>query len=133
MSDIHWSKKYEIGHKRIDFEHQIFVDLISKLDNAVSSKMDKTYIEGLLKELHAYIKFHFISEENIMYSIEYPDYESHKNLHYKLLDDFNQKSLGISLDQKDIQEFIFFLKDWFVNHTLNQDKKIADFIKNKDV
>jgi len=133
MSDIHWLKKYEIGHKRIDFEHQIFVDLISKIDDAVKLEKDNIYIKGLLKELHAYTTFHFISEENIMYSINYPEYETHKELHYKLLDTYNQKSLEISLKTLDINDFLIFLKDWFVNHTLNEDKKIAQYIEGKDV
>ena len=68
MSDIKWEKKYEIGHERIDFEHQIFVDLIVKIDDAVKREKDKDkdkdkdYIERLLHELQAYATFQFISE-----------------------------------------------------------------------
>ena len=133
MSDIHWSKKYEIGHKRIDFEHQIFVDLISKIDDAVHSNKDSVYLQGLLNELQAYTKFHFISEENIMYLINYPHYERHKNLHYELLNEYNQLSLEVSLEAQKIEDFIRFLKEWFVNHTLHEDKKIADFIKGQNI
>ena len=131
MSDIKWEKKYEIGHKRIDFEHQIFVDLIVKIDDAVKNKQDKNYIERLLNELQAYATFHFISEENIMYSINYPDFEIHKKHHNELLDKYNQKLMEIALDEQKVEDLIAFLKSWFINHTLNEDKKIAMFVKGK--
>ncbi len=133
MSNIHWKNKYEIGHKRIDFEHQIFVDLISKLDDAAEAKSDQSYINGLLDELRAYAVFHFISEENIMHSVNYPDYDHHKLLHNKLLDKYSQKMLEINMNKQNISDFVIFLKDWFVHHTINEDKKIASFIKGKNI
>jgi hemerythrin len=131
MSDIEWKKNYEIGHKRIDFEHQIFVDLISKIDDAAKQGKDSEYLKRLLSELRAYTVFHFISEENIMYSINYPEYESHKQLHAELLETYSQKFTEIYLGEKTIEDFILFLKDWFVTHTLTVDKRIASFVKDK--
>lgn len=133
MSDIKWEKKYEIGHERIDFEHQIFVDLIVKIDDAVKNEKDKNYIDRLLHELQAYATFHFISEENIMYSINYPDFESHKKHHNELLDKYNQKLMEIELDEQKVEDLIVFLKNWFVKHTLYEDKKIAIFVKGKNI
>lgn len=133
MSGIEWKKKYEIGHKRIDFEHQIFVDLISKIDEAAKQNNDKEYIKRLLSELRAYTVFHFISEENIMYSINYPDYESHKLMHSELLDTYTQNVTEIHTGHQTIEEFIDFLKDWFVHHTLHADLKIARYVKDKKI
>jgi len=133
MSDIKWEKKYEIGHERIDFEHQIFVDLIVKIDDAVKSEKDKKYVERLLNELQAYATFHFISEENIMYSINYPDFENHKKHHSELLDKYNQKLMEIELDEQKVEDLIIFLKKWFVKHTLNEDRKISIFVKGKNI
>lgn len=133
MSDIKWEKKYEIGHERIDFEHQIFVDLIAKIDDAVMLRNDNSYIERLLNELRAYAVFHFISEENIMYSINYPDYETHKQHHNELLDKYSQKLMEIDLGEQKVEDLIIFLKNWFVNHTLHEDRKIASFVKGKHI
>jgi len=133
MSDIKWKKKYEIGHRRIDFEHQIFVDLIAKIDDGAKMGKDKGYLERLLNELRAYAEFHFISEENIMYSVDYPDYEIHTQHHQKLLNEFGRELIEIEMGKKTIEEFLVFLKDWFVHHTLNEDKKIASFVKGKSL
>ena len=133
MSEIKWNKKYAIGHDRIDFEHQIFVDLIAKIDDASKVEKNEHYIGRLLEELLAYTKFHFISEENIMYSISYPDYEVHKRHHRELLEQYNRKMIEIELGEQIIEDFIVFLKAWFVSHTLTEDKKIASFVQGKHV
>ncbi len=131
MSVIEWKKKYEIGHSRIDFEHQIFVDLIAKIYDAAKEGKDKEYLQRLLYELNKYVEFHFVSEENIMYSINYPEYETHKHHHEKLLEIYNQKSMEIELGEQTIDDFLTFLLDWFVSHTIIEDKKIATYLKGK--
>jgi len=133
QKDFKWEKRYEIGHSRIDFEHQIFVDLIQKIAHEVKLGTNKKYMERLLYEIRKYTEFHFISEENIMYSINYPEYETHKKLHEGLLETFSQQLMGIELNEQTIDTFLDFLGGWFVNHTLNEDKKIANFVKGKNI
>ena len=133
MSDIKWKASYEVGHERIDFEHRIFVDLIAKIDDATTLGKDMDYIQRLLYELQKYAEFHFVSEENIMYSIGYPDYASHKQHHQKLIETFSQKSLQIELGEQTINDFISFLKDWFINHTLHEDLKISEYVKHSEI
>lgn len=133
MSVIEWKQKYEIGHPRIDFEHQIFVDLIAKIHDAALERNDKDYLQRLLYELRKYAEFHFISEENIMYSINYPECKLHQELHNQLLDKFSQKTMEIELGERTIEEFLGFLMDWFVHHTLSEDKKIANYVHDKNV
>ena len=133
MTDIEWKKSYEVGHERIDFEHRIFVDLIARIDDAQQKGDDPKYIQRLLEELRKYAEFHFISEENIMYSVSYPDYESHRTHHQKLIETYNQTLMQIELGEQTINDFITFLKDWFVNHTLHEDKNISDYVKGKQI
>lgn len=131
MSDIKWEKKYEIGHERIDFEHQIFIDLIATIDDAVKLGEDNSYIEKLLIELRAYAVFHFISEENIMYLTNYPDYEVHKKEHNEFLDKFSQKLMEIDIEEQKVEDLLIFFMDWFASHTFNEDKRIASFINGE--
>lgn len=133
MSDIRWEKRYEIGHERIDFEHQIFVDLIAKIDDAVHTGSKEGYIERLLNELRAYAVFHFLSEENIMYIAEYPEYEEHKRHHDELLIELGSVLAEGGLGNHEVENIVVFLKDWFVNHTLHEDVKISEFVKGKHI
>jgi hemerythrin len=56
-------------------------------------------------------------------------YESHVDQHRKLLEKFGQITMEMDLGDRSIKEFLEFLMDWFVNHTANEDKKIADYIE----
>lgn len=133
MSDLKWKKKYEIGHPRIDFEHRIFVDLITRIYDAIAEKRDGGYLERLMYELQKYTEFHFVSEENIMYSIGYPDYDAHVEHHRELLERFSQKKMEMELGERTIEELLKFLVDWFLTHTLTEDRKIASFVHGKKI
>lgn len=133
MSAIEWKKKYEIGHPRIDFEHQIFVDLVSRIFDAVNETGDEEYLQRLIYELRKYTEFHFVSEENIMYLARYPNYDLHVESHRELLERFSQKKMEMDLGEKTIEEFLRFLMDWFVNHTLSEDRKLANFVEGKKI
>ena len=41
--------------------------------------------------------------------------------------------MEIELDEQKVEDLIVFLKSWFVKHTLNEDKKIAIFVKGKNI
>lgn len=128
MIDIKWNTKYEVGHPRIDHEHQVFVDLIRSVSLEAERKSTRERIARLLMEVKRYAEFHFLSEENIMLDVGYPDYERHRVEHVMLLsrldDRFHQFRAGeVSLE--DISEFMF---TWFALHTTQVDKKLAEFI-----
>lgn len=40
MINIEWHHEYEIGYERIDFEHKIFLGLISDASTALDLKLD---------------------------------------------------------------------------------------------
>ncbi|MCU7924131.1 MAG: hypothetical protein KZQ88_15690 [Candidatus Thiodiazotropha sp. (ex Dulcina madagascariensis)] len=63
-----WDKKFELGHERIDFEH-------STISAEAGNGSGKERILRLLAELRKYAEFHFLSEENEMLKVNYPDNE----------------------------------------------------------
>lgn len=125
---IPWESKYDTGVDRIDFEHKIFLELINSFIFAIENEVNKTELTRLIIEIEKYAEFHFISEENLMHRINYPEIKEHRIEHFELLERFN-----IAKNSKcDFTEFYMFLKDWFVNHTIEEDSKIKDFlVKNK--
>lgn len=129
--EIHWSTKFEIGHDRIDFEHRIFLDLIIAVNDKVNTSCDCRQINRLLNEIVEYARFHFVSEENIMEEIEYPELELHKLLHSELLSKITKLINVNSTKDLDYKELVDFLYEWFVSHTAFEDKKIALFIDNR--
>jgi hemerythrin len=126
-----WNKDFELGVKDIDFQHQYFVDLINRLQVDLRLVSEPKQVSYLIAELNAYARFHFISEENLMRKAGYPALESHKNLHFELIDSLTSKEAKLHAAYSDnaIDQIIDFLINWFKNHTINEDKLFADFLR----
>jgi len=126
---IEWDKKFEIGHPRIDFEHQIFLGLILDFKAmAVEGKAPERLLR-ILNEIVKYAEFHFVSEENIMLDCGYPLYAEHVGHHQALLSRLRAKCADLRtnvISPLDLYEFLF---DWFALHTSQEDKKIAQYLQ----
>ncbi len=131
MPDIQWEKRFEVGHERIDFEHRIFLGLIQNLDKDSKSGCDTEKIKRTLTEILRYAEFHFLSEENIMIDVGYPEYENHQTMHLDLTKDLLENLREYGQGTRDISTIIAFLYNWFVNHTVHEDIEIARFIQQE--
>lgn len=137
---IEWKHDYELGIEDIDFQHHFFVKLINRIANELAMTSDLNYQGALINELHTYACFHFMSEENMMYRAGYPDLEKHRNFHHELIDKISDKQCYLFLNRssKDIEKtsdflerIIDFLLNWFLSHTMNEDKLFADYLKSR--
>lgn len=124
-----WSGKHVIGIDSVDTEHETFSHLVSSFGQAMEINADKKVLLGILDEIALFAKFHFRSEENTMETLGFPDFMRHKELHMQLIDDLSNKILGLSLDRFTPKSVGDFLCDWFFSHTMNEDKKLAEFQK----
>lgn len=131
ISMIRWDDSYLIGNQLIDFEHQIFLNLVadfqtSRLNGAPLGKLNR-----ILQEVMKYAEFHFLSEENLMIDCNYPDLDQHRLQHMYLLSKIGVKLHEMELGEctpKDVEDF---LVNWFVSHTKNEDQKIVEYIVNQ--
>jgi hemerythrin-like metal-binding protein len=90
---------------------------------------DADYKEKLIIELKKYAEFHFTSEENIATSHNLSkSISSHHQRHLELLEEFNHRAEDLAKGLKTIDEFLGFLSDWFIGHTVYEDQKL--FKKN---
>ncbi len=136
MEKIHidWQAKYELGVEDIDFQHHFFLNLINRLAVELNQSNDKQYSGSLIAELNAYARFHFISEENMMYAAQYPALAEHKQHHRNLIDQLSSKGNRILMDSSEtnINEILNFLIHWFIHHTTTEDKLFAQFLERQN-
>lgn len=132
MIKTQWDVKFEIGHQRIDFEHQIFLDLIRNVSEVLEKRAEKEYIHRLLTEIKMYAEFHFYSEETIMLEIAYPDIDEHQKEHVRLLSKYNTMLYKYHHCAASGEELVDFLFSWFALHTTTSDKRIVNYLKKKD-
>lgn len=125
MVQIIWEKWFEIGHNRIDSEHKTFFDILKSIDSDIQNGVDRLRVLRSLEELRLYTEFHFVSEENLMEDVKFPDIRAHRQGHKKILTQVGDYIDDIRRGMDRFEELVTFLYEWFCTHTVNEDIKIA--------
>jgi hemerythrin len=125
MVDLSWKTEYETGYDRIDWEHQVFLDLVAEFVLAVEEEQDQTLVLRLAHEIYKYADFHFFSEERVMVKIGYSDTDHHRHVHRVLLEELRSFVDSLSTDICQAGAMARFLVRWFLSHTANEDHKLA--------
>ena len=128
MIQVEWSKKFEVGHERIDFEHKIFLNLIREASHLPETGISRERVLMHLNEVKQYAVFHFTSEENIMFDVDYPDIEAHKKEHSMLLALFDSRVHEYRSGGTRLDDVVAFLFEWFALHTTQVDTRLAKYI-----
>ncbi|MBW8078417.1 MAG: hypothetical protein GJU76_10165 [Gallionella sp.] len=127
---IHWQKKLELGNDMIDMQHRIQVLLCRKLDMAIKTKQSDQTIRWIIIELKKFTEFHFVSEENLMHEIDYPEAGEHALIHTELMMQFDMMVAKISHHKEFPEDLLYFLNKWLVQHVAVEDLKIAEFARH---
>ena len=125
MSRIELNDGLKTSHTDIDHDHQVLVDLINQLHDAMESGQDKEICGKTIAELLNYAITHFSMEERLMVTHRYSNIAAHKAQHAKFLKtvlDFKTESdlkwnIGSSVHD--------FLGNWLIEHILRFDKELA--------
>ena len=125
---LKWDSKYELGHERIDFEHHIFLGLVTEFQEVASQLAPKEKQLRVLNEIVKYAEFHFLSEENIMEDCHYPDKARHVVLHQALLAEAKDNLHSFVRNNITADDVFQFLFEWFALHTSTEDKKLVAYI-----
>ena len=128
MVDIVWQKWFELGNFRIDSEHRVFLDLIMGLSHDHRAAIATDKLARSLREIHKYAEFHFLSEENMMIDIGYPQMEIHATEHAKLLQVLDRNIARLMAGEDILEEFLTFLYEWFSDHTIGTDYRLTQYI-----
>ncbi len=91
----------------IDQQHQVLVNMLDGLNEAVKNKASRKDIYRMIDEIIAYTRFHFATEERMMAHTGYTDIEFHKEKHKQLMED----ALHLKGKLADLGEAMF--TDWF--------------------
>ena len=130
MDLVTWSKNYETGHPVVDGQHRNLFKLINNLNLDLSDKESNQAFSDAIEILSAYVGTHFNTEEDLMKSISYPDFENHRQEH-NILKEQSEKLIKLfRLGKVDLTATISkFLSDWLKNHIQEIDKKMIDWLK----
>ena len=129
MNIPHWNNKYNTGIEEIDYQHRYFLELINRFNTRVNNGLDEPMVHRHLTELLKYAQFHFYSEENLMMLNQFPLIEEHVELHLDLIDKLSVMLMNFEIGRASLSEILEFLIEWFIDHTVKEDTKLAAYIR----
>ncbi len=131
-----WTKNLAVGVELIDSEHIKLFEMADQLFEAGRNHKAAEFIGELFGFLDDYTKKHFADEEKYMQQINYPDYPLQKKLHDEFIvklgemrKEFNESGGNISLIISANQMIL----DWLVKHISVLDKKIGEYVREKNL
>lgn len=131
MNRIEWSEEWSVGVHVLDEEHKRIIDVINELELIIPCKNTDERLTICMSKIAHYISKHFYHEEHILQANNYPDLKDHliQHIYFKrAIADFHM----MLLEQERMVgfELLRFLRDWFVDHILREDKAYTPFVKN---
>ena len=123
-----WNEKLTLGVETMDDEHKNLVEKINQLITQLQAqydKEDKNALYNAFIDLASYTQEHFSHEEKYMESIDYPQLNSHKKIHEKLLTQVGLYGAQIQNGTLDDQKLITFLRNWLISHIMGVDMQYA--------
>lgn len=124
-------RQMELEIKDIDNQHKELIAILQQTNDLrhTGDKRKRLFIPVIIKKLFYYSQYHFSYEEEHMAQSNYNLLKSQQDFHKGFVsrirtfaEEYNRKETDLT------DELILFLKDWTINHILQEDKKYKDFL-----
>ena len=131
-SFFEWSSFVELGVVKVDNQHRILIDYLNELNDFVKNNNERWVIGHVLDGLLEYTQYHFKEEEGLMDKYGYPSEEGHKHIHEGFIDKvLDVRKRYIHCEDNIGQELLEFLKKWLVEHILQNDRSLCQYIRDR--
>ncbi|CAA7625135.1 Hemerythrin-like metal-binding protein [Candidatus Terasakiella magnetica] len=127
---MEWQADYEIGHREIDRDHKMVLEILSTLAH---DHCEPDLIDSQIKILEWYVIHHFEREERLMRDAAYPDLPHHRTLHDGFRDKVRTMREAFPVDKAaEAQARIFTeLGQWWVSHIRSCDRAFIPWVVAK--
>ena len=132
MDIIKWRESYETGIDSMDEQHQKLIELINKLYKVLRKEETNESVNMVQDEMEKYAKQHLQQEEALLESNGYPEFADHVTMHQSYLDKLKTLTTE-SENEVAIKDTYAFLRQWWIEHIVTEDKKYGEFLKSKGV
>ena len=114
---VAWNEYYSVGDPLLDAQNKQIIGIFSELHEAMRKGEDHAALKPIVDRLLQHMLAHFAHEEQFMKENGYPDWSQHVLSHHKIQQRTRDLQEHAHLDRLD------FLKDWWMGHILDEDKK----------
>ena len=125
---IVWKPEYNLGIHVVDEQHRGIVTIINSLYYGMQNKHADHLLMPVYEMVHEYTRIHFEIEEDFLKKCGYPKLEEHKKLHNELITKLAKVGRE-SLHLHDSNEFLNFLKEWWIDHICDKDREFLNYLE----
>jgi hemerythrin len=132
---LEWNEKLSMGIPEIDAEHQNFILLVNKLNEAIVGRKDVEQIKYCMQSILIDAAKHFAHEEALFKQWGYPGTEEHAKKHAQVVLAMNNIMEHFERGGVDYEwiEAGLKVKEALINHLLHEDMKYRDYCLNRCV
>jgi hemerythrin len=120
---IEWDNRYAVGIEQIDEQHRELLKMANNL--CIGSREAGASIHNVV----SFLRYHFLTEEELLENIKYPDIIAHKQQHSNLLKEIFDKLEQPEADRQPVlSNLTRHLRNRIITHITLIDKKYATYI-----
>ena len=140
MTEFIWKESFSIGIDEIDKQHQELLKMLNRCIKESEKGKEKSKLAGddfnaineIINELSAYTDTHFKTEEQLMHSVNYPELKQQQDKHRMLTGQVIQLKENVSnKEMSAVNSITALLRDWFIEHIMDEDKRIGAYIRSR--
>jgi hemerythrin len=122
-----------IGDRTIDAEHDLQMQLLDSLSQALAKGGDFSPTRYVLEQFIEFSDMHFLSEQLVMRLHGYPGYEAHLEEHTRLMKKVRDIRENVYRGEKEPSlQLILELRDWLLSHIATEDVAFGEFLQKKE-
>jgi hemerythrin-like metal-binding protein len=127
-----WKREYELDNERFDNQTRKFLEIINLMKEMVALGVDDDRMAGIFFSLTHYFERYMIQEEIYLKGLRYTDIEPHMRSHREFIDRIIVFRKGFEKGDKDFHIDMYeYLEQWFDDHIMVDDRKVAHFINGQ--
>jgi len=132
MAIIKWRDSYETGIAEMDNQHRQLILLINRLYEIIKEQEGFESADTILQEMADYAEHHLRDEENLLAEHSFPGLADQLKSHQHYQAQIEELLKTMEQDhRKATQEIYVFLRQWWLNHIVLEDKEYGSYLQSK--
>ncbi len=135
MEFFKWKDHFGVNIPEMDQQHQKFFSMLNDVHlNNKKQGRDPEFLNRLFRDLISYVEVHFAEEEKLLEKSGFSGLEIQKKQHQYFREQLAQlRDQHFKGDTIVPQSVLVFLRDWFMKHVLELDKKYVGTVSKLEV
>ena len=134
MFSFSWKRRYSVGVKDMDKQHQDIMDRLNELHEQMMGGKVNEAVAPLISGLVSLAAEHFAAEERLLESTQFPGLANHRAKHQELsqkVEEFIARhEIG---DKAAYSQFMYFVRDWMTKHMEQEDQAYAPWLAKQGI